>query len=134
MSLAKEFKEFAMKGNVIDMAVGVVVGAAFGKIIASIVDDVIMPPLGLLIGGVHFSDLAVSLGMSADGKSEVLLKYGNFLQMVFPVPDRRPGSVHGDSHPEQAQEAGSGRAGADGAAPGSVAGGNPRPAGEEIAS
>jgi large conductance mechanosensitive channel len=83
MSLAKEFKEFAMKGNVIDMAVGVVVGAAFGKIIASIVDDVIMPPLGLLIGGVHFSDLAVSLGMSTDGKSEVLLKYGNFLQMVF---------------------------------------------------
>jgi len=83
MSLAKEFKEFAMKGNVIDMAVGVVVGAAFGKIIASIVDDIIMPPLGLLIGGVHFSDLAVSLGMSADGKSEVLLKYGNFLQMVF---------------------------------------------------
>ena len=83
MSLAKEFKEFAMKGNVIDMAVGVVVGAAFGKIIASIVDDVIMPPLGLLIGGVHFSDLAVSLGMSADGTSEVLLKYGNFLQMVF---------------------------------------------------
>src|SRR6188768_1242847 len=65
MSLAKEFKEFAMKGNVIDMAVGVVVGAAFGKIIASIVDDIIMPPLGLLIGGVHFSDLAVSLGMSS---------------------------------------------------------------------
>ncbi len=83
MSLAKEFKEFAMKGNVIDMAVGVVVGAAFGKIIASIVDDIIMPPLGLLIGGVHFSDLAVSLGMSADGKAEVLVKYGNFLQMVF---------------------------------------------------
>ena len=83
MSLAKEFKEFAMKGNIIDMAVGVVVGAAFGKIIASIVDDIIMPPLGLLIGGVHFSDLAVSLGMNSDGKAEVLLKYGNFLQMVF---------------------------------------------------
>ena len=64
MSLAKEFKEFAMKGNVIDMAVGVVVGAAFGKIIASIVDDVIMPPLGLLIGGV---DTLVVMGFTVFG-------------------------------------------------------------------
>ena len=83
MSLAKEFKEFAMKGNVIDMAVGVIIGAAFGKIIASLVEDVIMPPLGKVIGGVNFTDLAVSLGMSADGKTEVLWKYGNFLQIVF---------------------------------------------------
>jgi len=83
MSLAKEFKEFAMKGNVIDMAVGVIIGAAFGKIIASLVEDVIMPPLGLMIGGVNFTDLAVSLGMGPDGKSEVLWKYGNFLQIVF---------------------------------------------------
>jgi large conductance mechanosensitive channel len=83
MSLAKEFKEFAMKGNVIDMAVGVIIGAAFGKIIASLVEDVIMPPLGKVIGGVNFSDLAVSLGMGPDGKSEVLWKYGNFLQIVF---------------------------------------------------
>ena len=83
MSLAKEFKEFAMKGNVIDMAVGVIIGAAFGKIIASLVEDVIMPPLGKVIGGVNFSDLAVSLGMGADGKTEVLWKYGNFLQIVF---------------------------------------------------
>ncbi len=81
MGLAKEFKQFAMKGNVIDMAVGVVIGAAFGKIIASIVEDVIMPPLGLLIGGVNFTDLAVRLGTGHDGK-EVLLKYGNFLQMT----------------------------------------------------
>jgi large conductance mechanosensitive channel len=83
MSLAKEFKEFAMKGNVIDMAVGVIIGAAFGKIIASLVEDVIMPPLGKVIGGVNFSDLAVSLGMGPDGKTEVLWKYGNFLQIAF---------------------------------------------------
>jgi large conductance mechanosensitive channel len=83
MSLAKEFKEFAMKGNVIDMAVGVIIGAAFGKIVASLVEDVIMPPLGKVIGDVNFSDLAISLGMGADGKTEVLWKYGNFLQIVF---------------------------------------------------
>ena len=83
MSLAKEFKEFAMKGNVIDMAVGVIIGAAFGKIIASLVEDVIMPPLGKVIGGVNFTDLAVGLGMGPDGKTEVLWKYGNFLQIVF---------------------------------------------------
>jgi len=83
MSLAKEFKEFAMKGNVIDMAVGVIIGAAFGKIITSLVEDVIMPPIGKVIGGVNFTDLAVSLGVAPDGKTEVLLKYGNFLQIVF---------------------------------------------------
>jgi large conductance mechanosensitive channel len=83
MGLAKEFKEFAMKGNVIDMAVGVIIGAAFGKIVASLVEDVIMPPLGKVIGDVNFSDLSVSLGMGADGKTEVLWKYGNFLQITF---------------------------------------------------
>ena len=83
MSLGKEFKEFAMKGNVIDMAVGVIIGAAFGKIVASLVEDVIMPPLGKVIGDVNFSDLAVSLGLGADGKTEVLWRYGNFLQIVF---------------------------------------------------
>ena len=72
MSLAKEFKEFAMKGNVIDMAVGVIIGAAFGKIITSLVEDVIMPPIGMVIGGVNFTDLAVSLGVGPDGKTEVL--------------------------------------------------------------
>ena len=83
MSLGKEFKEFAMKGNVIDMAVGVIIGAAFGKIVASLVEDVVMPPIGMLIGNVNFSDLAVSLGLGADGKTEVLWRYGNFLQIVF---------------------------------------------------
>jgi len=82
MRLAKEFKEFAMKGNVIDMAVGVIIGAAFGKIITSLVEDVIMPPLGKVIGGVNFTDLALSLGADPAGK-EVILKYGNFLQIAF---------------------------------------------------
>jgi large conductance mechanosensitive channel len=82
MSLATEFKEFAMKGNVIDMAVGVIIGAAFGKIVTSLVEDVIMPPLGHVIGGVNFSDLSVQLGMDPAGK-EVILKYGNFLQISF---------------------------------------------------
>lgn len=82
MGLAKEFKEFAMKGNVIDMAVGVIIGAAFGKIITSVVEDVIMPPFGKVIGGVNFSDLAVNLGIDPAGK-EVLWKYGNFLQISF---------------------------------------------------
>ncbi len=83
MSIASEFKEFAMKGNVIDMAVGVIVGGAFGKIVSSLVGDVIMPPVGKAVGGVNFSDLAMNLGMGADGKTEVLLKYGSFLQTVF---------------------------------------------------
>ncbi|HEV2702433.1 MAG TPA: large-conductance mechanosensitive channel protein MscL [Steroidobacteraceae bacterium] len=82
MSLASEFKEFAMKGNVIDLAVGVVIGAAFGKIVASLVADVIMPPIGLAIGGINFSDLAVRLGLDPAGKP-VLLKYGSFGQTIF---------------------------------------------------
>ena len=82
MGLGKEFKEFAMKGNVIDMAVGVIIGAAFGKIVSSLVEDVIMPPLGKVIGGVNFTDLAVNLGVDPAGK-EVLWKYGNFLQISF---------------------------------------------------
>ena len=82
MGLAKEFKEFAMKGNVVDMAVGVIIGAAFGKIVTSVVEDIFMPPIGKVIGGVNFTDLAVSLGVDPAGK-EVLLKYGNFLQVTF---------------------------------------------------
>jgi large conductance mechanosensitive channel len=70
-----------MKGNVIDLAVGVIVGAAFGKIVSSFVSDVIMPPLGQLIGGINFSDLAVTLGTDPKG-APVLLKYGSFLQTV----------------------------------------------------
>ena len=82
MSLASEFKEFAMKGNVVDMAVGVIIGAAFGKIVSSLVENVIMPPLGMALSGVSFSDLATTIGAAPDGKP-VLLKYGAFLQTMF---------------------------------------------------
>jgi len=83
MSLASEFKEFAMKGNVVDMAVGVIIGAAFGKIVSSLVGDMVMPPLGLAIGGVDFSDLSVALGANAVTGEPVVLKYGLFLQTMF---------------------------------------------------
>ena len=82
MSLLTEFKEFAMKGNVLDMAVGVVIGAAFGKIVSSFVADVITPMLGKLIGGVNFKDLAWSLGADPAGEP-ILVKYGVFLQNIF---------------------------------------------------
>jgi len=82
MSIGSEFKEFAMKGNVVDMAVGVIVGAAFGKIVSSLVGDVFMPILGKWVGGVNFTDLAASLGADTTGK-EVLVKYGTFLQTIF---------------------------------------------------
>jgi large conductance mechanosensitive channel len=82
MSLMTEFKQFAMKGNVVDMAVGVVIGGAFGKIVSSFVGDVIMPLLGKIVGGVNFSDLAIDLGTSPAGEP-VLLKYGAFLQSAF---------------------------------------------------
>ena len=82
MGILKEFKEFAMRGNVIDLAVGVIIGAAFGKIVASFVGDIIMPPLGMLVGGINFSDLAITLGMDPKG-APVLLKYGSFLQTVL---------------------------------------------------
>ncbi|HEX9139509.1 MAG TPA: large-conductance mechanosensitive channel protein MscL [Steroidobacteraceae bacterium] len=82
MSIGSEFKEFAMKGNVVDMAVGVIVGAAFGKIVSSFVGDVIMPPLGKLIGGVNFSEFALNLGNDPKG-APVLLKYGTFAQTIF---------------------------------------------------
>ncbi len=82
MSIASEFKEFAVKGNMIDLAVGVIIGAAFGKIVASLVGDVIMPPLGILIGGINFSDMAINLGNDPKGVP-VLLKYGAFIQTLI---------------------------------------------------
>ena len=82
MSIGSDFKEFAMKGNVVDMAVGVIVGAAFGKIVSSLVENIIMPPLGMALSGVNFADLAVIIGTGPDGKA-VLMKYGAFLQSVF---------------------------------------------------
>lgn len=82
MSLIKEFKAFAVKGNVVDMAVGIIIGAAFGKIVSSFVGDVIMPPLGLLIGGVDFSNLAVVLKPAQGDVPAVVLAYGKFIQSV----------------------------------------------------
>jgi len=83
MSIVKEFKAFAMKGNVIDMAVGIVIGAAFGKIVSSFVNDIIMPPIGLLVGGVDFKDLKFVLKAAYGTKPAVTLNYGNFLQVAF---------------------------------------------------
>jgi large conductance mechanosensitive channel len=82
MSIGSEFKEFAMKGNVVDMAVGVIIGVAFGKIVSALVENVIMPPLGMALSGVNFSDLGSVIGHAPDGK-EVVLKYGVFLQAIF---------------------------------------------------
>ena len=83
MGIASEFKEFAMKGNVVDMAVGIVIGAAFGKIVSSFVSDVITPPLGFLLGGVNFTDLKLVLKEAHGDVAAVALNYGNFLQTVF---------------------------------------------------
>ena len=83
MSIIQDFKAFAMKGNVIDMAIGVVIGGAFGKIVTSLVNDLIMPPLGFLIGGVDFSDLKIVLAAATAEAAEVSINYGNFLQTVI---------------------------------------------------
>ena len=83
MSMVKEFKEFIMRGNVIDLAVGIVIGAAFVKVVSSLVADIIMPPLGLLIGGVNFTELKVVLGPPLSGGEPVTLNYGNFIQVLF---------------------------------------------------
>ena len=83
MGLFKEFKEFAIKGNVADMAVGIIVGAAFGKIVSSFVKDVITPPLGLMIGGVDFTALSVTLKEAHGDVAAVTLNYGVFLQQIF---------------------------------------------------
>ena len=83
MKIVDEFKAFAMKGNVVDMAVGIIIGAAFGRIVSSMVNDIIMPPLGLVIGGVNFTDLKVVMKAAAEGHPAVTWNYGNFLQVVF---------------------------------------------------
>ena len=83
MGFFKEFKEFAMRGNVVDMAVGIIIGAAFGKIVSSLVQDLIMPPLGLMIGGINFTNLAITLKAAAGDVAAVTLNYGKFIQTVF---------------------------------------------------
>ena len=88
MSFLKEFQTFAMRGNVMDMAVGVIIGGAFGKIVSSLVSDVIMPPIGVLIGGINFTDLVITLkhaSVNAAGQAipAVTINYGNFVQTIF---------------------------------------------------
>jgi large conductance mechanosensitive channel len=83
VSMLKEFREFAVRGNVVDMAVGIIIGAAFGKIVSSLVADVITPPLGLVIGGVDFSNLTLTLREAINGQPAVVLGYGKFLQSLF---------------------------------------------------
>lgn len=83
MSFVKEFREFAVKGNVVDMAVGIIIGAAFGKVVSSLVSDVFMPPLGWMIGGVDFSDLAIILPEMIEGKGPVSILYGKFIQTIL---------------------------------------------------
>ncbi|OOG13484.1 large-conductance mechanosensitive channel protein MscL [Pseudomonas sp. B21-040] len=83
MGVISEFKAFAVKGNVIDMAVGIIVGAAFGKIVTSFVGDVVMPPIGLLIGGVDFSDLAITLKAAEGNAPAVVMAYGKFIQSMI---------------------------------------------------
>lgn len=82
MSLISEFKQFAMRGNVVDLAVGVVIGAAFGKIVSALVSGIIMPVVGVLVGGVNFADLAITLKQGAEGAEPVSLQYGLFVQSM----------------------------------------------------
>ena len=83
MGVLKEFREFAVRGNVIDLAIGVVIGTAFGKIVSSLVGDIISPLLGRLVGGVSFVDWQVSLGTIPGGEDELMLRWGSFLQTIF---------------------------------------------------
>jgi large conductance mechanosensitive channel len=83
MGMIKEFKEFAMRGNVIDMAVGIVIGGAFGKIVSSVVNDIIMPPIGILVGNVDFSNLAITLKEKTAETAAVTVKYGAFINTVL---------------------------------------------------
>ena len=83
MKVLQEFKEFAMRGNVVDMAVGIIIGASFGKIVSSLVADVVTPPIGLLIGGVDFSKLSFTLAAPIEGVAPVVIAYGRFIQSVF---------------------------------------------------
>jgi large conductance mechanosensitive channel len=83
MSLLKEFKSFAMRGNVVDMAVGIIIGAAFGKIISSLVGDILMPPIGMLVGGMDFSSLGITVKEAAEGHAAVVIKYGLFINFFI---------------------------------------------------
>ncbi len=83
MKLLNEFKTFAMKGNVVDMAVGIIIGGAFGKIVTSIVNDIILPPIGVLMGGTNFSDLKIILKEAVGETPAISINYGNFVQVTL---------------------------------------------------
>ncbi|MGE4130615.1 MAG: large-conductance mechanosensitive channel protein MscL [Bdellovibrionales bacterium] len=83
MSMIQEFKAFAMKGNVVDMAVGVIIGGAFGKIVSALVDKILMPPLGMVIGGLDFSDMKLVMKAATEGQPEVAIGYGAFIQSAI---------------------------------------------------
>jgi large conductance mechanosensitive channel len=82
MGIIKEFREFAVRGNVIDLAVGVIIGASFGRIVTSLVDDVIMPPIGILLGNVDFAELKITLQAATADQPAVTLNYGNFISVI----------------------------------------------------
>lgn len=79
----KDFKQFALRGNIVDLAIGIVIGAAFGKIVSSLVSDILMPPIGLLIGGINFTDIKLILKSAEEGKEAVTLNLGNFVQSLI---------------------------------------------------
>ena len=83
MSIVKEFKDFALKGSVVDLAVGIIIGGAFGKIVTSLVNDVIMPPIGVLLGGVDFSNLSITIKEASASGAVVTLRYGSFINTVI---------------------------------------------------
>jgi large conductance mechanosensitive channel len=83
MSMVKEFKEFAMRGNVLDLAIGIIIGAAFGKVVSSMVNDVLMPPIGVLVGGVDFSSFGIVLKEAVEKNPAATLKYGVFLNNII---------------------------------------------------
>ncbi len=83
MSFISDFKKFAMRGNVVDMAVGIIIGGAFGKIVSSLVSDIIMPPIGVLLSGVDFSELAITIKKATDTAAAVQIHYGTFIQTII---------------------------------------------------
>lgn len=83
MAVMKEFKEFAIKGNVVDLAIGIIIGAAFGRIVSSFVGDIIMPPIGLLLGGTDFSNLVITLKEASGGNPAVVISYGKFILTIL---------------------------------------------------
>ena len=127
-----EFRDFALKGNVVDLAVGVIIGAAFGKIVSALVENVLMPPIGFLLNGVDFKDLAINMGTA---QTPVLIKYGVFLQTADRLRHHRLRAVpghQGDDHVEEALREERGRRASKADAVRDLSQGDPRRAGEEV--